>query len=211
MSVRIGPPPPEVAPDDAGPWSVVSPVRHAAAMATIARARRRAEPPYGLVTLPAPRVPIPLAGLDPASRVAGVAPLRVIAAARGAVHALTFRDDGATLAAVAPHARRSWEIPTLAAHPEERDGTDPAAGLPGPIEPADLAGALPGATPAPGGEVVAACVRDGRATALALVRLEPRGLVRWVAGARAAAWSADGRLVAIGGDWGVLLAELREG
>jgi hypothetical protein len=51
------------------------------------------------------------------------------------------------------------------------------------------------------------CVRDGRTAALAIIRVEPRELVRWIAGARCAAWSADGMQIAIGGDWGVILAE----
>ena len=42
--------------------------------------------------------------------------------------------------------------------------------------------------------------------ALALVRVADRGLVRWIAGARAGAWSPDGAALVIGGDWGLILA-----
>jgi hypothetical protein len=187
----------------------VSSVRHARAVAAQVRARRISEAPYGLVTLPPPRVEMALAGLDAGSPVAGVCPVRVVAAAREAAHSLAFDEDGGALRAVAPFARRSWGLPGLVRWPEERDGTDPSVGLPAPIEHADLGGPLPDAVVAPGGEYAAVCVRDGRTAALAIVRLEPRELVRWIAGARCAAWSADGTQIAIGGEWGVILAEAR--
>jgi hypothetical protein len=31
--------------------------------------------------------------------------------------------------------------------------------------------------------------------------------VRWIRGARAVAWSADGGLIALGNQWGIILAE----
>ena len=34
--------------------------------------------------------------------------------------------------------------------------------------------------------------------------------MRWVRGVRAAAWSPDGLRLALGGTWGVLLAQARE-
>jgi hypothetical protein len=206
-----GLPAPAISPDDGGPWSVASPIRHARAVASQARARRIAEPPYGLVTIPPPRVAIALEGLDAASPVAGVAPLRVVAAAREAAWSLAFDEDVGMLRAAAPYARRSWLLPGLVRRPEERDGTDPSQGLPAPIEPGDLAGDLAAADVAPGGGFAAVAVRDGRASAIAVVRIEPRALVRWVAGARALAWNGDGSLVAIGGDWGVVLGEVRRG
>jgi len=205
-----GLPPPLVSPDDAGPWSIASPVRHAQALSAQGRARRRPQPPFGLVALPPPRVVLTLAGLDPSSRLAGVAPVRVVAAAREGARWLSFDGDGGALRAVASHARRSWGLPGLAPWPEERDGTDPSADLPVPVEPGDLDGPLPDAAVAPGAEFFAVGVRDGRTTALAIVRREPRELVRWVAGARCAAWNADGSQIAIGGDWGVILTECRD-
>lgn len=205
-----GPPPPQISPDDAGPWSVASPVRHAQATAAQGRARRLAPPPYGLVTLPPPRVAMTLGGLDPTSQVAGAALIRVVAAAREGARWLSFDEDGSALRAIASHARRSWGLPGLVRRPEERDGTDPSTDLPAPTEPTDLDGALPDAIVAPGGEFLAVGVRDGRTMALAIVRREPRELVRWVAGARCAAWNPDGSLIAIGGDWGVILARGRD-
>ena len=202
--------PPAVSPDDAGPWSIVSPVRHQQAAAARVRVRRLAEPPFGFVSLPPPRVAIPLAGLDPSSTLAGVGTIRVIAAAREAAHSLAFDEDGNTLRAVAPHARRSWALPGMERFPEQRDGTDPAAGLPAPVDPARLGEDLSEAVVAPGGEVVAVAVRDGRATAVAVVGRESKELIRWLAGARAAAWNADGSLFAVGGDWGVILCARRD-
>jgi hypothetical protein len=211
MTTRAGVlPAPQVSPDDAGPWSIASPVRHAQATSSQARARRLKEPPYGLVGVPPPRVAIPLAGLEASSAIAGVGPLRVVAAGRGAAHAVSFDADGGAVRAVAPHARRTWTLPGLAGGPDERDGTDPSADLPGLADTADLDGDLPTAVTAPGGEFAAIGVRDGRGAAVAIVRLEPRELVRWVAGARCAAWSADGGQFALGGEWGVILMARRE-
>lgn len=210
MTTRAGVlPPPMVSPDDAGPWSIASPVRHAQATGAQARVRRLKEPPYGLVTLPPPRLALTPAGLDAASPIAGVGALRVIAAGRGAAYALSFDADGAALHAIAPHARRTWTLPGMVGSPEQRDGTDPSADLPPFTEPDDLAGEIPHAILAPGGEYAAVSVRDGRSAALAIVRLEPRELVRWIAGVRCAAWNEDGSQIALGGDWGVMLAERR--
>lgn len=208
MTTRLGGlPAPDVSPDDAGPWSVVSPVRHSQATSSQARARRLKEPPFGLVMQFPPRVGITLAGLDEASAVAGVGAVRVIAAGRGAALAVSFDEDGGAVRGIASHARRTWLLPGLVSQPEERDGTDPSDGLPAPTDVADLDGPLDGAARSPDGAFAAVPVRDGRMPAVAIVRLEPRELVRWVVGARCAAWNADGSQIALGGDWGVILAE----
>ncbi len=60
---------------------------------------------------------------------------------------------------------------------------------------------------APGGEIVAVHPREGRNDVVALVRLSDGSVVRWIRAARSAAWTPDGRHLAIGGLWGVLLAE----
>ena len=104
--------------------------------------------------------------------------------------------------------RRAWRLPGLEAGPEERPATDPAARLPAMVSPADLGAADLGAVPrSPGGELVAVTVSTGRVPALAILRAADHALVRWIVGARAAAWSPDGARLALGGDWGVMVAE----
>jgi hypothetical protein len=103
-------------------------------------------------------------------------------------------------------------VPDLVQQAEERPGSDPAAELPPALDPAALGGdELPGVAAAPGGEVVAVHTREGRSDVVALLRVADRSLVRWIRGARAAAWSPDGRLLALGGPWGVLLAQAQDG
>ena len=68
---------------------------------------------------------------------------------------------------------------------------------------------LPGAVADPTGTVVAAFTREGRFDVVALLR-DDRSVVRWVRGVRAATWSPDGLRLALGGTWGVLLAQARE-
>jgi hypothetical protein len=202
MSTRPLPPPPVLG-DDPGPWSVVSSVFAKAGRP----GRRRPQPPVGLMLSPPPDVGAGLAGLDVASPVAGVGAIRVIAAAREPALALVF-DGDATLRGVSAHVVRSWSIPDLAIASEERPGDDPTAHLPPALEPAALVGGdlAPIAT-APAGGVVAVHTREGRSDVVALVREADRALVRWIRGARSAAWSPDGARLAIGGQWGVMLAE----
>lgn len=201
MSTRP-PASPPILTTDPGPWAVVS--------STFAWAggpgRRRALPPIGLMLSPAPEGR-ELAGLDPASTVAGAGPLAIVAGAREPAHILRFEGD--VLHGISPHVAKRWSVPELALLGEERPGQDPAAGAPLPV-PADAldASELPGVIEAPGGEYLAVFAREPRAEVLAILRASDRGVVRWIRGARAAAWSDDGRRIAIGGDWGVLLGEV---
>jgi hypothetical protein len=199
-------PPPEVLRDDPGPWSVVSSVFAQAGRP----GRRRAQPPTGLMLSPPPDIGRPLAGIDPGVRVAGLGPLTVIAAAREPALALGFEAGGMVLRGVSPYVIRTWSLPGLALASEERPGDDPAAGLPGPLHAAALGEDELTGVAAPEGGVTAVYTREGRLDVIALVRESDRAIVRWVRGARAAAWSADGRFFALGGPWGVVLAETRE-
>jgi hypothetical protein len=197
-------PPQPVVPDDPGPWSVVSHVRQ-----TLAHRpdRRRAPTPTGLLIASPPNVGVPLAGLDPDATLTGAGRVRLVAAAREPARWLSVDADGVTVVGTSPGVRRRWTLPDLRLQDEQRPDDDPAAGLPGPVPVAELAKAdLGAAVHAPGGEVAALAVAQGRAPALALVRVADRGLVRWIAGAHAGAWTPDGASLVIGGDWGLALA-----
>ena len=199
-------PPPEILRDDPGPWSVVS-----AVFAQAGRpGRRRPQPPTGLMLAPPPDIGLALAGVDPASAVAGVGHVTVLAAAREPALTLAFDDAGAVVLGASTGVRRAWSVPDLTVVEEERPAEDPAAGIPPQIHPAALGeDDLPGAVADPTGLVVAAFTREGRFDVLAILR-EDRSVVRWVRGVRAAAWSPDGAMLALGGTWGVLLARARE-
>ncbi len=195
-------PPPTVLTDDPGPWSVVSSVFSQAG----APGKRRPQPPMGLMLSPAPETHLALEGLDPSSPVAGLGPVRVVAAAREPAFTLAF--EAGVLRGVSPYVIRAWAIPALSLDAEERPGDDPAAALPPPVAPASLhQDDLPVVATAPGGGFAAVHSKEGRHDVIAVIRISDGGLVRWVRGARAAAWSDDGALFALGGPWGVLLAE----
>lgn len=196
--------PPAILVDDPGPWSVVSSV-----FAQVGRpGRRRPLPPMGLMLSPAPETHLTLEGLEVSSRVAGVGRLRVVAAAREPAFILAFDDDGALLRGVSPFVLRSWSVAELTLQSEERPAEDPAAELPPPVSPGSLHEPdLPLVAAAPGGEVVAVHSKEGRNDVIALIRVSEGSVVRWIRAARAAAWSPDGRYLAVGGQWGVLLAE----
>jgi hypothetical protein len=163
----------------------------------------------GLMLSPAPDTALALVGLEDSARIAGVGRISVIAAAREPAFALSFDEDG-LLRGVSPYVVRAWTVPELGLHVEERPPEDPAAALPEPITPGEPLHEVDPIAVAPDGEVVAVHTREGRNDVVALVRRSDGTLIRWVRGARAAAWSADGAHLALGGPWGVLLAQGRE-
>lgn len=155
---------------------------------------------------PPPDVGLALAGLGTSATPAGAGAGRLVAAAREPAFALAFDPSGDVLRGVSPYVRRAWSLPDLIPGPEEHPGDDPAAALPDPAPAALLAEDPPAPiAEAPGGGLAALLVREGRMSVVALVRPSDRALVRWIRGARAAAWSPDGALLAVGGEWGVIL------
>jgi hypothetical protein len=161
----------------------------------------------GLMLSPAPDFGgLDAAGLDEASPVAGVGRVVVVAAAREPAFALGF-DGEEVLRGVSPYVARAWAVPGLALSSEERPPEDPASGLPEPVPAPDVVGSAPIAV-APGGAATAHHTREGRHDVIAVVA--GGAIVRWVRGARAAAWSPEGTWFAVGGPWGVLLARGRE-
>ena len=201
MSTKpLGPPP--IIADDPGPWSVVSMVFAQAGRP----GRRRPQPPMGLMLSPAPDFGgLDPVGLDEASAIAGIGRVVVVAAAREPAFALAFEDD--VLRGVSPYVSRAWAVPALTLSAEERPPEDPAAALPEPVAPPEVVGSAPIAV-APDGAATAHHTREGRHDVVAVV--VDGAIVRWVRGARAAAWSPDGTHFALGGPWGVLLARSRE-
>jgi len=199
-----GMPPPEVVPDDPGPWSIVSQLRRKASRAARPDKRRK-PPPHGLLLSRPPQVSLPMPGLVEHSTLAGAGPARVVAAGREPAFKLWFDDEQRLLRGISPYVERAWSVPDMRSQPEHRPGDDPTTGLEPPLELSELTGELRGAVLSPGGELAAVTVRDGSALAVALIRPDDRALVRWIVGARAAAWSGDGGMLAVGGEFGVLL------
>jgi hypothetical protein len=145
-------------------------------------------------------------GTDPGAPLAGAGVVRVVAAAREPAFSLVVDPEGDILRGVSPYVRRAWSLPDLIPELEERPGDDPAADVPDPAPAATLGHELPAPiAEAPGRELIAVAVREARFNVVAIVRRSDGGVVRWIRGARSAAWSGDGRLLAVGGEWGVLL------
>jgi hypothetical protein len=189
--------------DDPGPWSVAAPVYQGRGGRPD---RRRAAPPAGLVLSPPPQVPLQLTGLDPGASVAGAGKIEVFGGLRESARAMRFIESDTKIEAIGPLVVRVWTLDNLAYAEEVRPDEDPAAGIAPPVPAEDLAGDLPHAVSSPDGSLLAMPVRERGGVALAILRAEDRSVVRWIRGALSAAWSSDGRMIAIGGDWGAVVA-----
>ena len=210
MSTRPLPPQPVVA-DDPGPWSGILDVLQRRG---VRPGRRRAEPPNGLMLMPPRRSrqacgsPVwtrrsgsPVPGPSGPSRRHENPPCRSRTTPEGNV-------EGVSLGV-----RRVWSLPDLRVVSEARPEVDPAADLPGPVLLSDITeGELPpAAVLAPGGAVVAVpVVESARVSSLAIVRIEDRSVCRLIRWARSAAWAPDGKILVVGGDWGLLALAHRD-
>lgn len=203
---RGGHAPPPLITDDPGPWGVVSHVQRAIGGMMGGASARRRPPTPGLLNTPGKSTTIPMLGLAGAEASVGAAPLRIAAALPDPADRLRFSDDGATLIGESPRAKRTWAIPALVSTSVVAENRiHQAEALPEYTQLGDdLGDAL---VVAPDGIHGLVIVREGRLPVLAIMRLgSERGLVRWITGVAAAAWSPDGNALAIAGDWGLLLA-----
>ncbi len=197
--------------DDPGAWSIVSYVRDAQGALLTGRTGRRRAMAGGLLSDVVPDVPLERPGLDASLDTVGAGLIRLIAVSREGARKLSFEDGDTVLRGVAPRVIRRFSVPDLVPGPHDYPDTDPAADLSLPSPPQGLVEPVEGEVTAPGGRLSAAPLKDGRLFGVAFLRLPERSLVRFVGGAACAAWSSDGALLAIGGDWGVMLAESAEG
>jgi hypothetical protein len=156
--------------------------------------------------MPPPHTELELAGFDPTLGVAGTDRVMVMTAAREPALGLTTRDDG-QIQGVARLITRTWSLPDLRLVAEDRPETDPAAHLAPAAVLSDLAdGELPAsAVLAPGGQVAIVPVYETpRIYSLVILRTDNRSICRVIRWARAGTWSHDGKLLVIGGEWGLL-------
>lgn len=205
MTSRPLPPQPVVG-DDPGPWSGVLDVLQRRG---VRPGRRRAEPPNGLMLMPPPQTSLVLSGLDAGLGVAGAGPVRTVAAARQPALTLSTDAEG-RIHGASQGVRRVWTLPDLQLVSEERPAENPVADLAGPVFLGDLAeGELPAAAVlAPGGAVAAVpVVESARVSSLVIIRTADRSVCRVIRWARSATWSADGRYLVVGGEWGLLALE----
>lgn len=201
MSSNLRRTPPEILADDPGPWAVASSVFVYAG----GPGRRRRQPPLGLMISPAPAPGVPVGGLEAEPTVAGTGPVRVVAGTREPAHRLWFEGD--VLHGVSPYVRRTWSGTDLGLLSEDRPGGDLADEIPPAVHPDALdAGELPGAVEAPGGAYLGVFTREARHEVVAVLRASDRAVVRWIRGARSVAWSPEGDRLAIGAEWGLVLA-----
>lgn len=208
MTTRPLPPPP-VYPDDPGPWTGILDVLQRRGNRP---GRRRAEPPNGLMLMPPPKTSANLIGLDASPGVAGAGPVRATAAAREPAITLRLLADG-RIESVAHGVIRSWDLPALTLASVERPAEAHSAAERPIILLEDLGtGELPAdAMIAPGGAVAAVQVAESvRVVSLAIVRTSDHAVFRLIRWVRCGAWSADGRILVIGGDWGLLALEHRD-
>jgi hypothetical protein len=201
---------PDIIPDDPGAWSIVSFAREAQGAQLLGRGGRRRVTPAALLSDYAPDIPLERPGLDASIGVTGAGPIRLVAMHREGARALYFEDGGQTLRGVHTRVVRRWSVPDLDVGTHDYPDEDPAAAVPAPAAPGELIAPVPGEVVAPGGALAAAPVKYGRLFGIAFVRLPGRTLVRFVGGASCAAWTDDGELLALGGDWGVFLAVAAE-
>jgi hypothetical protein len=106
-----------------------------------------------------------------------------------------------------------WALPELRVVSETRPDDDPAADLPGPVLLSDIIeGELPvTAVLAPGGAVAAVpVIESARVSSLAIVRTDDRSVCRLIRWARCATWAPDGKILVVGGDWGLLALAHRD-
>ncbi len=201
---------PDLIPNDAGAWSIISFARETQGAQLIGRGGRRRQTSAALLSDFAPEIPLDRPGLDESLGVTGGGLIRLIAMHREGARSLYFDDDGATLRGIHKRVIRRWSVPDLRVGAHEYPETDPAAALAPPAAPSDLLAPVPGEVVAPGGRLSATPVKYGRLFGVAFIRLPERTLVRFIGGAACAAWTDDGRLLAVGGDWGIILAEPAE-
>lgn len=197
---------PDLIPDDPGAWSIVSFVRESQGAQLLGRGGRRRPTAAALLTDVAPEVPLARPGLDAGLGVAGAGRIRLLSVIREGARALSFADDDTVLRGTHTRVVRRLSVPDLVPGPHEYTDDDPAAALPPPAHPADIVAPVPGEVTAPGGAVAAAPIKYGRLFGIVLLRTSDRAVLRFIGGAACAAWSADGQLLAFGGDWGVMLA-----
>ena len=104
---------PELIPNDAGPWSIVSFARETQGAQLIGRGGRRRQTSAALLSDFAPEIPLDRPGLDESLGVAGGGLIRLIAADREGARALYFEDDDRTLRGVHKKVIRRWSVPDL--------------------------------------------------------------------------------------------------
>jgi hypothetical protein len=197
---------PDLIGDDPGAWSIVSFVRESQGAQLLGRGGRRRATAAALLTDTAPDVPLARPGLDPSIPVAGAGPIRLVSVSREGARSLAFDEDDTVLRGVHMRVNRRFSVPDLVPGPHEYPESDPAAALPAPAHPAEIVNPVPGEVTAPGGQVAAVPIKYGRLFGLVILRTGDRSVLRFIAGAACAAWTADGQTLAFGGDWGVMLA-----